>query len=461
MKRHVLPAVALIASFVASPVPAQQNPADLRIALLIANATYPEAVSPLATPPKDARALGDELRRLGFEVDIKNNLTKADTQKAIDAFLGKIRKGSVGLFFFSGFGIQVANHNFLLPTDAQIWTEAEVARDGITIESILDRIDQKGAGVKIIIVDASRRNPYERRFRGVASGLAGLALPNGSLAIYSAAADKVANDVDGANSVLMTQLLQELRSPGASAEAAFNRTRVDVSRATNGDQVPWVSSSMVDEFLFSPKTAVATVKPPDTTQVATVAAPAAKPATTTADAGHSARDKSSATESDDSEIQKLNAKLAQNPNDAAALYNRGQLYAKNGEFSRAVTDFDQAIRLAPNDASAFNNRCWARAASDDLGLALQDCNEALRLRPEFADALDSRGLVYLKLNLNSIAIADYDTALRIKPNQASSLYGRGIGKLRMGKSSEGNSDIAAAKAINPGIAEEFAAHGVR
>jgi tetratricopeptide (TPR) repeat protein len=161
----------------------------------------------------------------------------------------------------------------------------------------------------------------------------------------------------------------------------------------------------------------------------------------------------------DPELQKLSAKLQQNPNDANAFYNRGLLYAKNGDISLAVKDFDQAIRLNPNDPEAFNNRCWVRAVSGELELALRDCNEALRLRPNFADALDSRGLVYLKLNLNSKAIADFDSALRLKPNQASSLYGRGVGKLRVGKA-EGNDDIAAAKAIKPGVAEEFAGYGI-
>jgi uncharacterized caspase-like protein len=483
MKKLLPLALALIACLIAAPVEAQQYLPNSRIALLIANTNYPDASAPLATPIKDARSVGDELKRLGFDVDIRNNLSKADTQKALDAFISKIKKGSTALFFFSGFGVQVSKQSYVIPTDAQIWTEAEVGRDGTNIESIVTKMNQKGASVKILIIDASRRNPYERRFRAISSGLAALDLPDGTLAMYSAGTDKVAADSDGPNSVFIAQLLQELRPTGVNAEAIFSRTRVDVSRATNGEQVPWVSSSMLEEFFLSPQgSAVVAPTPPDTAK-ADVSKPdplkadAAKPGpakadtakadpakadTAKPDATKPPRDKASVTTAvEDPAIKELNAKIQQNPNDAAALYNRGQIFAKNGDYSRAVTDFDQAIRLDPNDAAAFNNRCWARGASGDLDLALRDCNEALRLRPDFADALDSRGLVYLKLNMNSIAVADYDAALKLKPNQASSLYGRGIGKKRLGKTPEGNSDIAAAKAISPSIAEEFATYGVR
>jgi uncharacterized caspase-like protein len=499
MKRNLPLALAAIACLIVTPVKAQQNPPNSRIALLIANANYPDATAPLATPIKDARAVGDELKRLGFDVDLRSNLNKADTQKAVDAFISKINKGSTALFFFSGFGLQASKRSYAIPTDAQIWTEADVGRDGTNIESIVTKMNQKGAGVKVLIIDASRRNPYERRFRAISSGLAALDLPDGTLAIYSAGTDKVAADSDGANSVFIAQLLQELRPAGVNGDSVFGRTRLDVSRATNGEQVPWVSSSLIEDFFFSPPASSAAapthadpvkadvgkpeplkaevarpgpVKPDtakveaakiETAKVEVAKQDATKPDATKPDATKPPRDKTIVTTPmvEDPAIKELNAKIQQNPNDAAAFYNRGQIFAKNGDYSRAVTDFDQAIRLDPNDAAALNNRCWARGASGDLDLALRDCNEALRLRPDFADALDSRGLIYLKLNMNSIAVADYDAALKLKPNQASSLYGRGIGEKRLGRTPEGNSDIAAAKVISPGIADEFATFGVR
>jgi tetratricopeptide (TPR) repeat protein len=161
------------------------------------------------------------------------------------------------------------------------------------------------------------------------------------------------------------------------------------------------------------------------------------------------------------ELKSLNDRVRGNPRDAVAFYRRGQLYARYGEFSRAIADFDEAIRLKPDDPEALNNRCWARAVLGDLQTAMRDCNEALAIKPSYADAFDSRGFVNLKSGQSSSAIADYDAALRINPKQASSLYGRGMAKLKTGNSTDAMRDITAAKALQPNIAEEFATFGIR
>src|SRR5215831_981927 len=77
-----------------------------RVALVIGNDSYPDASTPLSTTIKDARTLAEEFRRSEFEVDLKENVGKEDMQRAVDAFMGKIRPGTVALFYFSGYGIQ-------------------------------------------------------------------------------------------------------------------------------------------------------------------------------------------------------------------------------------------------------------------------------------------------------------------------------------------------------------------
>ena len=75
----------------------------------------------------------------------------------------------------------------MIPVDAQIWTEPDVRRDGFSLETVLGEINSRGAGVKIALIDASRRNPFERRFRSFSAGLAPVIAPNGTLVMYSAA----------------------------------------------------------------------------------------------------------------------------------------------------------------------------------------------------------------------------------------------------------------------------------
>ena len=138
-----------------------------QVALIIGNANYSDASAPLPAAVKDARALADEVRRNGFDVDLKENLSKNDMQRAIDNFTGKIGSGTAALFYFSGFGIQVARQTYLIPLNAQIWSEDDTKRDGINLDDVVAEMHRKGARVKIVIIDAARRNPFERRFRSI------------------------------------------------------------------------------------------------------------------------------------------------------------------------------------------------------------------------------------------------------------------------------------------------------
>ena len=440
-----------------------------RFALVIGNANYPDNDTPLKDTISDARRLAEELRRdsAGFEVEVGENLTKDAMHRAFERFYGKIKPGSVALVFFSGFAIQSNRQSYLIPVDGQIWTEADVRRDGTSLDTILNRINSSGASVKIAVLDASRRNPFERRFRQVSAGLAPVIAPTGTLVMYSAAPSAVISDSGTDHRLFVEELIKEIKVQESTGEEAFNRTRMGVSRASQGRQVPWFSSSLVSEFSFGrrgaqtastvpvpvpvPVTPVpprepeqkAAAKPPEPSTVAPDPKPAPRPA------------------ADELAIQDLNKRLQANPKDLTALYRRGQLLAKNEDYAGAVKDFDAFLKLNPQDAEALNNRCWLRAVLGEIQSALKDCNDALQLRPRFVEALDSRGFVKLKAGQPQNAIADYDAALQINTNKASALYGRGIAKLRSGNAAGGNSDVAAAKAINPRIVEEFAGYGIR
>jgi formylglycine-generating enzyme required for sulfatase activity len=237
---------------------------DDRVALVIGNAKYPDARAPLPTPINDATKLAEVLRRNNFSVEFKTNVGKKDMQRAIDAFTGKIKNGTTALFYFSGVGLQVGRRTYLIPTNAQIWTEADVRRDGVSVDALLAEVQRKGAKVKIVIIDAARRNPFERRFRASPAGLAPVEAPTGTLVLYSAAPGKLVEDSNsGATSLFASDLIKELDTPNLSAEQMFNRTRIAVSRASRGEQVPWVASSLLEEFNFRAKSSgVVMTSPP-------------------------------------------------------------------------------------------------------------------------------------------------------------------------------------------------------
>jgi uncharacterized caspase-like protein len=221
-----------------------------KIALVIGNGHYPDANAPLTQPINDARALTAALRGNGFDVDVVEDASKDDMSRAIGRLKSKIKPNSVVMLFFGGYGVQVGRESYMIPIDAAIWKESDVRRQGFSVEAVLDVMKQRGARAKLVVIDASRRNPYERRFRAFSHGLAPISAPDNALILTSAMPGKVADDSQGAHSVLMSELLNNLDAQTADVETVFNRTRVAISRASDGAQVPSVSSSLSEDVRF-------------------------------------------------------------------------------------------------------------------------------------------------------------------------------------------------------------------
>jgi uncharacterized caspase-like protein len=220
-----------------------------RLALVIGNGHYPDANAPLTQSINDARALSSSLRKSGFDVDMVEDATKDDMVRAVNRLKSRIKRDTVVMLFFGGYGVQAGRESYMLPVDAVIWKENDVRRQGVSIEGVLDMMKEQGAKAKLVVVDASRRNPYERRFRSYSHGLAPISATDNALILSSASPGKVVDDGKGEHSVLVSEFLNNLNAQG-SAESVFNKTRLAISRASEGDQVPTVSSSLLEDVHF-------------------------------------------------------------------------------------------------------------------------------------------------------------------------------------------------------------------
>lgn len=226
------------------------NAGHSRIALVIGNGRYPDASAPLTQPINDARAVTAALREDGFQVEVVEDGTKDDLRRAIDRLKGKVRRDTVVMLFYSGYGIQAGRESYMIPVDAAIWKEGDVRRQGTSIETVLDALKDKGARASLVVLDASRRNPFERRFRTYSHGLGAIDAPQNALILSSATPGKVLDDNKAEHSALVTELLKNMNAQSAGAEQIFTRTRIAVSRMSEGQQVPTVSSSLIEEIRF-------------------------------------------------------------------------------------------------------------------------------------------------------------------------------------------------------------------
>ncbi len=219
-----------------------------RVALVIGNASYPNA--PLKNPANDARAMARALRTLGFDVTLKENIALKEMSRAVTQFGEKLATGgSMGLFYFAGHGIQSKGKNYLVPIDAQITGESSVRSETLDVDVVLEQLAT--SPLNIVILDACRNNPFERRFRGNVGGLVQMDAPKGTLIAYATAPGKVALDGEGKNGLYTAALLKVISEPGLKVEDVFKRVRVNVATSTADQQVPWESSSLTGDFYFS------------------------------------------------------------------------------------------------------------------------------------------------------------------------------------------------------------------
>ncbi|MDD5175096.1 MAG: caspase family protein [Sterolibacterium sp.] len=219
----------------------------VRVALVIGNSSYPGSAA-LKNPANDATDVAGKLRRLNFNVTLKTNVGLKEMLRALTAFGDKVQQGSEVLFFYAGHGMQVHGKNYLIPVDAEIKSEGSVSSEAVDVDQLLDKLAQ--ARLSIVILDACRNNPFERRFRGSGQGLAQINAPTGTLIAYATAPGKVASDGEGRNGLYTSELLASMDVPGIRIEDVFKRVRSNVVRKSNEAQIPWESSSLTGDFFF-------------------------------------------------------------------------------------------------------------------------------------------------------------------------------------------------------------------
>lgn len=219
-----------------------------RIALVIGNASYNSA--PLKNPLNDAADISAALRQSGFEVIDQRNATLQEMTRGIREFGDKLLKSDVGLVYYSGHGLEVKGRNYLLPVNASMIREDEIAFQAVDANLILEKMNTAKKSVNILIVDACRDNPFARSFRSVNRGLAQMDAPTGTIVSFSTAPGKTASDGDGRNSPFTKNLVKAMMRADMPIEAMFKEVRKSVVEETKGQQTPWESSSLIGDFYF-------------------------------------------------------------------------------------------------------------------------------------------------------------------------------------------------------------------
>ena len=218
--------------------------AEERVALVIANNQYSEEVGELANAVNDGRSVARELHLLDFDVTTVEDADKGRMEEELAGFLGKLREGAIGFFYFAGHGVQIEGMNYLLPVDAVAESPYRIKYSSISVNQIFDLFVEKKTRANVVVLDCCRNNPFEQRSVARSANVRSLGdvkEPPGTLVAFSTASGTVAADVDpsgSGNSPYTVALVEELRKrPERGLEltevfrntsrTVFNRTRQD------------------------------------------------------------------------------------------------------------------------------------------------------------------------------------------------------------------------------------------
>lgn len=244
-------------------VPAAPEAAGRRVALVVGNDGY-SGTSALHNAVADAVAIEQALRGLGFAVNVVRDATQEAFERAVDRFVNNVQPGDVALFYYSGHGLEVRGENYLVPVDFAAQDEVQVKRRAVAAAEIEERLQARGARVRILVLDACRDNPF-RAVRSTSGGLGAMAEARGALIAFATAPGRTASDnPSGRNGLFTQELLAVLREPGLTVSEVFRRVRERVDRASGARQTPWVADGLIGDFAFtlppdSPATALPNV----------------------------------------------------------------------------------------------------------------------------------------------------------------------------------------------------------
>lgn len=242
---------------------------ERRVAMVIGNSDYQHATR-LPNPQNDARAIGEKLKSIGFEVFLHENLGGQDFRVALGGFAEEALRADLAVVFYAGHGIEMGGRNYLIPIDAKMTSEATAQFEAVSLDGILSTVRNAGK-LGLVMLDACRDNPFantmERKngTRAVSRGLATVSLDGeaGTLVSFAAQAGDTADDGDGMHSPYTEALLELLDEPGLEVGALFQRVTKVVKDKTDGRQKPMYRIQPPEDLVYLvAQTAAATPIPP-------------------------------------------------------------------------------------------------------------------------------------------------------------------------------------------------------
>ena len=222
-----------------------------RQALVIENTSYQNTKS-VSQSLATKNQVSNTLQSLGFRVSNLSNAKQRETEKAIRQFGRSLRDNrGVGVFYYAGHVVQFENENYLLPIDTKLTRIEEVPYKTVPLGKLVRQMKFAGNQINIIILDACSPNPFIEELHGGTPGMMEIKIPKNMIISYACSPRTLTKKTDPER-LFTSALLQHMKTVQIELNEVFEQTRADVAQKSDGQHIPWFSSSVSKEFFFAP-----------------------------------------------------------------------------------------------------------------------------------------------------------------------------------------------------------------
>jgi len=215
-----------------------------REALLIGNYSY-KYIDILENPKQSIKNLKKALIKLGFNVKDVYDLDSENLSAEVMSFRDRLKRDSIGFFYYSGHGCQLANQSYLIPTNVDTKEPSRIKYHSLSINELLDNLEQSKNRVNMLFLDACRDVPIGSR--GGTKGLGQINnTPKGSLIVYATESGKTAQD----NSLFIKELTNSIQQPNKKIWEIGNYLSNTIARKTGDKQIPEMFSKRLPSGLM-------------------------------------------------------------------------------------------------------------------------------------------------------------------------------------------------------------------
>ena len=122
-------------------------------------------------------------------------------------------------------------------------------------------------------------------------------------------------------------------------------------------------------------------------------------------------------------------------------FQKGNDYIKNGQFDKAVAEFEAVLKADPERISALTNLGVAYYNVGRLDEAIAQYQKALEIGPDDADIHSNMAAAYVQKNDLVQGMAEYQKAIKINPELSQAHFGLAVVYLQQGQNDQASEEL--------------------